>query len=49
MIRLRLVPIEDGVIVEVADRHNQPPEYSYQVRSLCSRYNSYLTSIGRVV
>lgn len=49
MIRLRLVLIEDGVIVEVADRHNQPPVYSDQVRSLCSRYSSYPTSVGRVV
>ena len=49
MIRLRLVLIEDGVIVEVADRHNQPPVYLDQVRLLCSRYSSYPTSIGRVV
>lgn len=49
MLRLRLVLIEDGVIVEVADRHNQPPAYSDHLRSLCSRYSSYPTSVGRVV
>jgi hypothetical protein len=49
MIRLRLVLIEDGVIVEVADRHNQPPAFSDSLRSTCSRYSSYPTNVGRVV
>jgi hypothetical protein len=49
MIRLRLVLIEDGVIVEVADRHSQPPVLSDGLRSICSRYRSYPTHTGRMV
>lgn len=49
LIRVRLVLLEHGVIVEVADRHDQPPTWPDVVPSLCSRWNSYPTSVGRVV
>ncbi len=49
LIRVRLVLLETGVIVEVADRHNQPPTWADAVTSLCSRWNSYRTDAGRVV
>lgn len=49
LIRVRLVLLETGVIVEVADRHDQPPTWADAVTSLCSRWNSYRTNVGRVV
>ncbi|MGA5426627.1 hypothetical protein ACPCVL_07485 [Streptomyces koyangensis] len=49
LIRVRLVLLEHGVIVEVADRHDQPPTWPDAVTSLCSRWNSYRTNVGRVV
>ncbi|WP_285745962.1 hypothetical protein [Lentzea sp. NBRC 105346] len=49
LIRVRLVLLETGVIVEVADRHKQPPTWPDVVTSLCSRWNSYPTNVGRVV
>jgi hypothetical protein len=49
LIRVRLVLLETGVIVEVADRHGQPPTLPDGVTSLCSRWNSYPTNLGRVV
>ncbi|MCZ7456943.1 hypothetical protein [Streptomyces sp. WMMC940] len=49
LIRVRLVLFEHGVIVEVADRHNQPPTWPDAVTSLCSRWNCYPTNVGRVV
>lgn len=49
LIRVRLVLLENGVIVEVADRHDQPPTWADAVTSLCSRWNSYPTNVGRVV
>ncbi|MEV6871467.1 hypothetical protein [Amycolatopsis sp. NPDC051128] len=49
LLRVRLVLLEAGVIVEVADRHNQPPTWPDAVTSLCSRWSSYPTNVGRVV
>jgi len=49
LIRVRLVLLDHGVIVEVADRHDQPPSLPDAVTSLCSRWNFYPTSVGRVV
>lgn len=49
LIRVRLVLLDTGVIVEVADRHDQPPTWADAVTSLCSRWNSYRTNTGRVV
>jgi hypothetical protein len=49
LIRVRLVLLETSVIVEVADRHDQPPMWADAVTSLCSRWNSYRTRVGRVV
>lgn len=49
LIRVRLMLLDHGVIVEVADRHDQPPSLPDAVTSLCSRWNSYPTSVGRVV
>lgn len=49
LLRVRLVLLETGVIVEVADRHNQPPMWPDVVTSLCTRWNSYPTNVGRVV
>ncbi len=49
LIRVRLVLLDKGVIVEVADCHDQPPSLPDAVTSLCSRWNSYPTSVGRVV
>lgn len=49
LIRVRLVLLDHGVIVEVADRHDHPPTLPDAVTALCSRWNSYPTSIGRVV
>lgn len=49
LLRVRLVLLERGVIVEVADRHNQLPSLPSVVTSLCSRWNSYPTNAGRVV
>jgi hypothetical protein len=49
LIRVRLVLMENGVIVEVADRHDKPPTWTDAVTALCSRWNSYPTNVGRVV
>ena len=49
MIQLRLVLIPDGVIEEVADRHDKPPVFSDRVLAVSSRYSSYPTNVGRVV
>lgn len=49
LIRVRLVLLETGVIVEVADRHDQPPTWPEAMTALCSRWNSYPTNVGRVV
>ncbi|GHJ41356.1 hypothetical protein [Streptomyces sp. TS71-3] len=49
LIRVRLVLLETGVVVEVADRHDQPPTWADAVTSLCSRWSSYRTNVGRVV
>lgn len=49
LIRVRLVLLENGVIVEVVDRHDKPPTWADAVTALCSRWNSYPTNEGRVV
>ncbi|MYX25812.1 hypothetical protein GTY75_03855 [Streptomyces sp. SID8381] len=49
LIRVRLVLLKNGVIVEVVDRHDQPPTWTDAVTALCSRWNSYPTNGGRVV
>ncbi|MGH3613431.1 MAG: hypothetical protein ACRDRK_12740 [Pseudonocardia sp.] len=49
LIHVRLVLLDAGVIVEVADRHDQPPAWAETVTALCARWNSYRTNVGRVV
>lgn len=49
LIRVRLVLLQHGVIVEVSDRHDRPPVWPEVVMSLCTRWNSYPTAGGRVV
>lgn len=49
LIRVRLVLLDESMIFEVADRHREPPEPSGTFRSLSTRWNSYPTSVGRVV
>ncbi|MEV6831188.1 hypothetical protein [Amycolatopsis sp. NPDC051102] len=49
LLHVRLVLLETGVIVEVADRHNQPPAWPDAVTSRCARWSSYPTNVGRVV
>jgi hypothetical protein len=49
LIRVRLVLLDQGVVIEVADCHNQPPTWADAVTSLCSRWNSYPTNAGRLV
>lgn len=49
VLRLRLVLLDGSVICEVADRHDQPPAPSGEFQSLCKQWNSYRTSVGRVV
>jgi len=49
LLRARLVLLDEGVFIEVADDHNQPPTPSEQFRSISRRWNSYPTKIGRVV
>ncbi|MFD8611980.1 hypothetical protein [Streptomyces sp. NPDC059631] len=49
LIRVRLVLLESGVVVEVVDRHDKPPTWADAVTALCSRWNSYPINGGRVV
>ncbi|MBX7268811.1 hypothetical protein KIF24_24180 [Micromonospora sp. Llam7] len=49
LLRVRLVLLDEGIVIEVADGHNQPPVPSEQFRSISRRWNSYPTKVGRVV
>lgn len=49
LVLVRLVLLEHGVILEVADRHDKPPEPSDVFRVLCKRWSFYPTKRGRVV
>jgi hypothetical protein len=49
LLRVRLVLLDESVVVEVADRHDRPPTPSEQFRALCKRWDSSRTQHGRVV
>jgi hypothetical protein len=49
LICVRLVLFGRAVVIEVADRHREPPNPSNAFRSLGKRYNFYPTKLGRVV
>lgn len=49
LLRVRLVLLDSGIICEVADRHTALPTPSDQFRAVCTRWNAYLTPVGRVI
>jgi hypothetical protein len=49
LICLRLVLFDHAIVIEVADRHREPPNPSDAFRSLNKRWHFYPTAAGRVV
>ncbi|TCO46440.1 hypothetical protein EV192_11916 [Actinocrispum wychmicini] len=49
LIQLRLVLFDHAIVIEVADRHREPPNPSDAFRSLSKQWNFYPTEAGRVV
>jgi hypothetical protein len=48
LLRVRLVLLDSGIICEVADRHTQLPAPAEHFQAVCTRWNAYLTPVGRV-
>jgi hypothetical protein len=49
LVHVRLRLFDDRLVIEVADRHREPPNPSDAFRSLSKRWNFYPTQAGRVV
>jgi hypothetical protein len=49
LINVRLLLFDHGVVIEVADRHREPPEPFDAFRSLINRWRFHPTPAGRVV
>jgi hypothetical protein len=49
LINVRLLLFDHGIVIEVADRHREPPTPSDAFRSLSRQWHYYLTPMGRVV
>lgn len=49
LIGVRLLLLDHGIVIKVADRHREPPEPSDAFRSLSDRWHFHPTPAGRVV
>lgn len=49
LLRVRIVLLEQAVVIEVADEYDQPLMPSEALQLRCIRWNSYPTGAGRVV
>lgn len=49
LLRVRIVLLEQAVVIEIADEYDHPPMPSEALQTRCIRWNSYPIGTGRVV